>query len=762
MTEGVRQPGVTVVLAVYEPRETHLRQQIESLAAQSLPISKLVVVIADCASQNLVREFGKTGPWALDTVMPEARTSSYRSFELGLRRAVDTSEEGGLIALCDQDDIWHANKLAVLVERQSTTGASLVHSDARIVDAEGEVKGSSLFRREKRLLSGDPRDLLLRNCVTGMTTLVDRDAALASLPFPAQSAVFFHHDLWLALVASALKGVSHVDTALVDYRQHGANVVGATGAWAKAPRLFSKAWMRHWVGSYSVATYLAKALYLRMEEVTATGGLQPNRNRLGRLAPYLNEHARGGALIVDALRYLPKHLFHSRQAAMFAAVQSARSIWALRRCFKEGYFKALDEFDRKSFAMAPGAQPTQSAKQLTKPKEIWTADRFRDVRLSRKFEVRVDRQLDGRMVIFAPSLNPAEVFAGIATAIDIGLGLADRGHDVVFVATDLPIASVERTRSFIFSRGAGSKDVAGRIDVFCGVTGNLLSVSPSDEFLATAWWTAHLADRLLKDVGRPTDLFYYLIQDYEPGFYAWGAEYTGAVSSYGLNFVPVFNTSLLREFFERRELLTSGRQSFVFHPSIDIQRYADLRRPRKTRRRIAVYGRPEVPRNLFPVAIEALQSFLSAERLTSGEVELISVGLAHPDVCIDEEHTLVSRGKIPWDEYPEFLSTVDVGLSLMYSPHPSHPPLEMAAAGARVVTNRCETKDLGSLAKHIFSVNPTPDEVSLALSQAWSARAPSRTKRALDLSLLGPPMNEMLDDLSEQLKPAWRTLAETA
>jgi hypothetical protein len=37
-----------------------------------------------------------------------------------------------------------------------------------------------------------------------------------------------------------------------------------------------------------------------------------------------------------------------------------------------------------------------------------------------------------------------------------------------------------------------------------------------------------------------------------------------------------------------------------------------------------------------------------------------------------------------WSEYPALLRTVDIGLSLMNTPHRSYPPLDLAACGAVV------------------------------------------------------------------------------
>ena len=54
----------------------------------------------------------------------------------------------------------------------------------------------------------------------------------------------------------------------------------------------------------------------------------------------------------------------------------------------------------------------------------------------------------------------------------------------------------------------------------------------------------------------------------------------------------------------------------------------------------------------------------------------------------------------------------------MISPHPSYPPLEMAAYGLEVVTNGFSNKDLSRLTGNITSINkPTPENVAQALEQ---------------------------------------------
>lgn len=79
-------------------------------------------------------------------------------------------------------------------------------------------------------------------------------------------------------------------------------------------------------------------------------------------------------------------------------------------------------------------------------------------------------------------------------------------------------------------------------------------------------------------------------------------------------------------------------------------------------------------------------------------------------------------------EYATLLRSSDVGLALMYTPHPSLVPIEMASAGMITVTNTYGNKDALSLKKispNLIAAEPTVDSIAAALSEA--------TKRSLDL-----------------------------
>ncbi|MDA3858947.1 MAG: glycosyl transferase family 1, partial [Roseovarius sp.] len=129
----------------------------------------------------------------------------------------------------------------------------------------------------------------------------------------------------------------------------------------------------------------------------------------------------------------------------------------------------------------------------------------------------------------------------------------------------------------------------------------------------------------------------------------------------------------------------------------------------------------------------------------------ISIGQTHGDVTLPGGLTLKSLGKLPWEDYPDYLCSVDLGLSLMYSPHPSHPPIEMAASGVRVITNQFGPKDLSQLSPAILSVPATAPDLADALSVAWHADTVPQQEREINLTKLGLDPELMIDQLAESL-----------
>ena len=71
--------------------------------------------------------------------------------------------------------------------------------------------------------------------------------------------------------------------------------------------------------------------------------------------------------------------------------------------------------------------------------------------------------------------------------------------------------------------------------------------------------------------------------------------------------------------------------------------------------------------------------------------------------------------------YGEMLGAHDVGLSLMFTPHPSLVPIEMASAGLLTVTNSFETKtaeSMSAISSNLITAEPSIEGVVAGLAEA--------------------------------------------
>ena len=101
--------------------------------------------------------------------------------------------------------------------------------------------------------------------------------------------------------------------------------------------------------------------------------------------------------------------------------------------------------------------------------------------------------------------------------------------------------------------------------------------------------------------------------------------------------------------------------------------------------------------------------------------EIIFAGEEFDQSLLSELMNARAAGKLPLDEYADKLSRAAVGISLMESPHPSYPPLEMASSGCITITNGYENKDMTLRSDNIISLDElSPRGLCSALDKAFS------------------------------------------
>lgn len=219
--------SISVALCTHNG-ETYVGEQVASILNQTLKPTE--IVLSDDASTDdtvaIVRAAVEGSGVALTVFENRPALGVTANFQQAVLAC-----SGELIALSDQDDVWHPEKLARITEAFANPKVLLVHTDAQLVDGAGVPLDHTLLQsleargeeKHEIAMGRGFETLLRRNLVTGATAVFRRSLLEAAVPFDGQ----WVHDEWLAIIAGAVGMTDLVDEPLIDYRQHGANQIGA-------------------------------------------------------------------------------------------------------------------------------------------------------------------------------------------------------------------------------------------------------------------------------------------------------------------------------------------------------------------------------------------------------------------------------------------------------------------------------------------------------------------------------------------------------
>jgi len=227
---------IDIVLAVYNG-EVFLKEQINSIFNQTYQNFHLIIIndASTDKSKEIIQEYMKKHK-NISYYENEKNLGHVKSFERGL-----SLSRANYIAFCDQDDIWHPEKLELQLNKikEYDNIPALVHSDLEMIDEKGNTINQSYFGfrgyefSDKKSLN----KIISQNGVMGNTILMNKELKKLVLPFPKYLVV---HDYWIALVNELFGKRITIKKPLVKYRIHTNNASNNKNSFTKQIKISNK------------------------------------------------------------------------------------------------------------------------------------------------------------------------------------------------------------------------------------------------------------------------------------------------------------------------------------------------------------------------------------------------------------------------------------------------------------------------------------------------------------------------------------------
>ena len=347
-----------------------------------------------------------------------------------------------------------------------------------------------------------------------------------------------------------------------------------------------------------------------------------------------------------------------------------------------------------------------------------------------------------RVSLVTDSIGSDSLFGGVGTALLFSAQLAKRMNATLRVVTrtEAPNPSnawqilnaygieLPHEIQFAFAPLIEESPGVSRTDA---VASPGLDIYPDETFVTTSWWSTAAA---LPSV--PHDSIIYLLQEDERMFYPFGEERVHCeqiLRTEDIRFV--INTQLLYDHLVASGLSHLSRTGCWFEPAFPKSLFHTRDREPGGKKRLFFYARPNNPRNLFHVGLTLLDRAVNEGILDLEQWDVFLVGKDIPNVSFADGSMPQRCEGLGWKAYADLVGTIDLGLSLMYTPHPSYPPFDLAASGAVVVTNRFANKqDLSRYSPNILCAELDMQALLVALREgialAGDAQARSRNYAA--------------------------------
>jgi len=287
-----------------------------------------------------------------------------------------------------------------------------------------------------------------------------------------------------------------------------------------------------------------------------------------------------------------------------------------------------------------------------------------------------------RLNLIIDTLDNNGLYGAVGTAIVFAVLFSNRtGIGLRVVTRDTPPAASNFQKLLSFQGIASATDVEF---AYAAPKSELqaLDVSESDIYITTSWWTTSSVRKAV-----PARNIVYLLQDDERIFYPCGDDQIRCAEMLSDSEICfVVNTKLLFD-----HLVTEGFDSIAkrgtwFEPSFSPAHYYWDENRDHSKFNFLFYARPGNLRNLYYRGLESIARAIEIGLFEESKWTFHFAGKDLTPVMLPRNIEPVLHQNLAWADYAKLVRSIDLGLCLMHSPHPSYPPLDLAASGAVVLT----------------------------------------------------------------------------
>ena len=212
---------IDILMATYNGQK-YLVEQLDSIINQTYHNWNLLIRDDNSTDKTLeiIQNYHKKDKRIKILKDNKGNLGIVRNFEELLK-----SSESEFIMFSDQDDIWVENKLDMylkMIEKIKNKGF-MIHSDAILFDKNKSNILKDTFISKKAINKG-LENVFFNYFVQGATILISKEIKNFILPFPKE---VYLHDRYIHLISELFFERIFVNKALIYYRQHGDNQIGA-------------------------------------------------------------------------------------------------------------------------------------------------------------------------------------------------------------------------------------------------------------------------------------------------------------------------------------------------------------------------------------------------------------------------------------------------------------------------------------------------------------------------------------------------------